>query len=160
VPVDPGDASDKHSACERVSQRLAQSEEGHCEQRTRKHESQRRVTPDEPICPVPHRHHRNGATLCPGYSGCAVSVELGECRGTLALFLALGGASGAALSLPRNSVGTAQLRNGSVTLPVDRQTGLADLELPRDRAKSFAGCDRLAPGSQDAGASASAGWPA
>ncbi len=36
---------------------------------------------------------------------------------TVALFLALGGASYAALSLPRNSVGTPQFRNGSVTLP-------------------------------------------
>ncbi len=36
---------------------------------------------------------------------------------TLALFLALGGASYAALTLPRNSVGTPQLRDGSVTLP-------------------------------------------
>jgi hypothetical protein len=35
---------------------------------------------------------------------------------TLALFLALGGASYAALTLPRNSVGTPQLRNGSVML--------------------------------------------
>jgi hypothetical protein len=36
---------------------------------------------------------------------------------TLALFLALGGASYAALTLPRDSVGRSQLRNGSVTLP-------------------------------------------
>ena len=35
---------------------------------------------------------------------------------TLALFVALGGASYAAVTLPRNSVGSAQLRNGSVTL--------------------------------------------
>lgn len=35
---------------------------------------------------------------------------------TLALFLALGGASYAALTLPRNSVGTTQLKAGSVTL--------------------------------------------
>jgi hypothetical protein len=33
----------------------------------------------------------------------------------LALFVALGGTSYAAVSLPRNSVGTAQLRNGAVT---------------------------------------------
>jgi hypothetical protein len=36
---------------------------------------------------------------------------------TLALFLALGGASYAALTLPRDSVGAAQLRDGAVTLP-------------------------------------------
>jgi hypothetical protein len=35
----------------------------------------------------------------------------------LALFVALGGTSYAAFSLPKNSVGTAQLRNGSVTPP-------------------------------------------
>lgn len=34
---------------------------------------------------------------------------------TLALFVALGGASYAAVKLPRNSVGTSQLRNGAVT---------------------------------------------
>jgi Collagen triple helix repeat (20 copies) len=34
---------------------------------------------------------------------------------TLALFLALGGAAYAATQLPKNSVGTAQLRNGAVT---------------------------------------------
>jgi Collagen triple helix repeat (20 copies) len=34
---------------------------------------------------------------------------------TLALFLALGGAAYAATQLPRNSVGTAQLKNGAVT---------------------------------------------
>jgi hypothetical protein len=33
----------------------------------------------------------------------------------LALFVALGGSSYAAFTLPRNSVGTNQLRNGSVT---------------------------------------------
>jgi hypothetical protein len=36
---------------------------------------------------------------------------------TLALFVALGGVSYAALTLPRNSVGTPQLRNRAVTLP-------------------------------------------
>jgi hypothetical protein len=35
----------------------------------------------------------------------------------LALFVALGGTSYAAVNLPTNSVGTAQLRNGSVTPP-------------------------------------------
>ena len=35
--------------------------------------------------------------------------------GYLALFVALGGTSYAAFSLPRNSVGTRQLRNGAVT---------------------------------------------
>src|ERR1700742_3851140 len=34
---------------------------------------------------------------------------------SLALFLALGGAAYAATQLPRNSVGTPQLRNGAVT---------------------------------------------
>jgi hypothetical protein len=36
---------------------------------------------------------------------------------TVAVFTALGGASYAAISLPANSVGTAQIRNGAVTLP-------------------------------------------
>lgn len=36
---------------------------------------------------------------------------------TLALFVALGGSSYAALTLPSHSVGTPQLRNGSVTVP-------------------------------------------
>ncbi len=36
---------------------------------------------------------------------------------TLALFVALGGSSYAALTLPSRSVGTRQLRNGSVTVP-------------------------------------------
>lgn len=35
--------------------------------------------------------------------------------GAIALFVALGGTSYAAVSLPRNSVGTRQLRNGAVT---------------------------------------------
>ena len=35
----------------------------------------------------------------------------------IALLVALGGASYAAVSLPRNSVGTAQLKNGAVTPP-------------------------------------------
>lgn len=34
---------------------------------------------------------------------------------TLALFIALGGAAYAATSLPRNSVGSAQIRDGAVT---------------------------------------------
>jgi hypothetical protein len=37
--------------------------------------------------------------------------------GYVALFIAIGGTSYAAVSLPRNSVGTAQLRAGSVTAP-------------------------------------------
>jgi hypothetical protein len=35
--------------------------------------------------------------------------------GYLALFVALGGTSYAAISIPRNSIGTSQLRNGAVT---------------------------------------------
>src|ERR1700712_4287675 len=42
---------------------------------------------------------------------------------TLALFLALGGAAYAATQLPRNSVGTAQLKKGAVTaVKIARQT--------------------------------------
>jgi hypothetical protein len=42
----------------------------------------------------------------------------------LALFVALGGTSYAAISIPRNSVGTRQLRNGAVT-PVKLGKGIA-----------------------------------
>jgi hypothetical protein len=42
----------------------------------------------------------------------------------LALFVALGGTSYAAISIPRNSVGTPQLRNGAVT-PVKLGKGIA-----------------------------------
>src|SRR5437588_10910688 len=46
-----------------------------------------------------------------------MSHLLGNGIAYLALFVALGGTSYAAINLPRNSVGTAQLRNGSVTPP-------------------------------------------
>lgn len=39
----------------------------------------------------------------------------GQWIGVIALFIALGGTSYAAVSIPRNSVGTKQLRNGAVT---------------------------------------------
>jgi hypothetical protein len=44
--------------------------------------------------------------------------------GYLALFVALGGTGYAALSIPRNSVGTRQLRNGAIT-PVKLGKGIA-----------------------------------
>src|SRR4051794_36809681 len=48
---------------------------------------------------------------------------------TLALFIALGGTSYAALKLPRNSVGSRQLRAGAVTSRAvhDRSVGLRDI---------------------------------
>jgi hypothetical protein len=45
----------------------------------------------------------------------------------LALFFALGGTSYAAVAIPRNAVGTAQLRNGAVTLPKISRAALASL---------------------------------
>jgi hypothetical protein len=55
---------------------------------------------------------------------------------TLALFIALGGSSYAALSLPRNSVGTQQLRPGAVRSPdvKNRSLGVADLSLRARRS--------------------------
>jgi hypothetical protein len=45
------------------------------------------------------------------------AVTYANVLSTVAVFIALGGASYAAISLPTNSVGTAQIRNGAVTLP-------------------------------------------
>ena len=55
---------------------------------------------------------------------------------TLALFIALGGSSYAALSLPRNSVGPQQLRSGAVRSPdvKNRSLGVADLSLRARRS--------------------------
>jgi len=45
------------------------------------------------------------------------AVTYANVLSTVAVFIALGGASYAAISVPANSVGTAQIRKGAVTLP-------------------------------------------
>src|SRR3954467_13821640 len=52
---------------------------------------------------------------------------------TLALFIALGGTTYAAATLPRNSVGNAQLRSNSVTAAKIRSSAVSSSEL-RDRS--------------------------
>jgi hypothetical protein len=83
---------------------------------------------------------------------------------TLALFVALGGTSWAALSLPRNSVGSAQIRTGAVgtselrrsavrsTDIKDRTIRLADVGLAARAALNGAKGDPGAPGPQGASA--------
>ena len=51
----------------------------------------------------------------------------------LALFIALGGTSYAAVAIPRNAVGTAQLRNGAVTLPKISRAALGSLAATNGR---------------------------
>src|SRR5581483_113405 len=69
--------------------------------------------------------------------------------GYLALFVALGGTSYAAFSLPRNSVGTRQLRNGAVT---NKKLGRAAVNPANLSHKTIAGYMRayaqIGPGGQ------------
>jgi hypothetical protein len=58
---------------------------------------------------------------------------------TLALFVALGGSSYAALTLPRNSVGTKQLRSGAVRSGDVRDGALRVRDLSRDARASLRG---------------------
>ena len=54
----------------------------------------------------------------------------------LALFVALGGTGYAAVNLPRNSVGTAQLRNGAVT---NSKLGKGSITVAKLNSRSIAG---------------------
>jgi hypothetical protein len=60
-------------------------------------------------------------------------VTYANVTATLALFLALGGTGYAALVLPRNSVGTAQVRPKSLTKS-DLRTGAANSRVIRNRS--------------------------
>src|SRR5437879_11616734 len=73
----------------------------------------------------------------------------------LALFVALGGTSYAAVSLPRNSVGTAQLKSSAVTSAKVRNGSLATIDLSRKAISDLRGRTGSpgaagAPGSQGA----------
>ena len=63
-------------------------------------------------------------------------MTYGNVVATLALFVALGGTSYAAVTLPRNSVGATQLRTGAVRSDEvkDRSLGVSDLSLGARRS--------------------------
>jgi hypothetical protein len=73
---------------------------------------------------------------------------------TLCLFILLGGGAYAASKLPRNSVGTKQLKRNAVKGPkvADRSLTAADIRGPVDRAESAARADRAATADRAAAA--------
>lgn len=72
-------------------------------------------------------------------SGIRTYLNYGNVTATMALMIALGGTSYAAITLPKNSVGTHQLRNNSVTTAKVRNNSLLREDFKKGQLAGMAG---------------------
>jgi hypothetical protein len=83
------------------------------------------------------RHHRHGRrSAVPGTRGLRARLSYANVTASLALFVALGGTAVAAVTLPRDSVGSRQIRTDAVRSPEIAKDAVRSPEITRDAVRS------------------------
>ena len=83
------------------------------------------------------RHHRHGRrSAVPGTRGLRARLSYANVTASLALFVALGGTALAAVTLPRDSVGSPQIRTDAVRSPEIAKDAVRSPEIAKDAVRS------------------------